>query len=212
LNRVRLVALLGFALVCPDPARAQAFGQFTGAEPLAVNGRLFGAYLESSNNVLGLMSQLRLSFYPGVDFGFRGGLARLDFKGGDRTALRLGTDLKIAVVKPTESYPYSIAVGGALGVETGDDYNILSLGPTAVCSRSFSMGNGGGITPYVSVGLDFSNIDVPPTNETDLSVPVRGGAEFWVSPEIRFMAELQLQLSDSFRDDFGFSAGVNLPF
>ena len=103
-------------------------------------------------------------------------------------------------------------MGGALSVETGDDYNILSLGPTAVFSRSFSMGNGGGITPYASVGFDFSNIDVPPTNETDLSVPVRGGAEFWVSPEIRFMAELQLQLSDSFRDDFGFSAGVNLPF
>ena len=53
---------------------------------------------------------------------------------------------------------------------------------------------------------------MPPTNKSDLSIPVRGGAEFWVSPEVRFLVELQLQLSDSFRDDFAFSVGANLPF
>ena len=86
------LALAGMLL--PATAGAQAFGQFTAAQTLPVNGHLAGGYIQSSSSQLGVLGQLRLSFYPGVDFGFQGGFSRHDYAGGDRTTLSLGTDLK----------------------------------------------------------------------------------------------------------------------
>src|SRR5258705_6644118 len=69
-------ALFVAALFCGSGAAfAQVPGQFTGAEILPVNAHMYGGYLVASNNVVGGLAQLRLSFYPGVDFGFQGGLA-----------------------------------------------------------------------------------------------------------------------------------------
>jgi len=212
LKRLCAIALAAAGITVALPARAQTFGQFTSAEIIPTNGRLFGAYVVASENVASLLGHLRLSFYPGIDFGFQGGLSRQDFEAGDRTTLRLGTDLKIAVRQPSESLPVSIAVGGGLSVETGDDFSVLSVGPTAVVSRAFATSERTAISPYVGVGIAFSNIDVGPTSDTDVSVPVRVGAEFGVMPGMSLMAELQFQLGDAFSDDFGFSAGVNMPF
>ncbi len=209
----KLAALmLVAALAVPGAAGAQAFGQFTSAQTLAPNQHMGGAYLQSSSSVIGLLGQLRLSFYPGVDFGFQGGFARQDFGSGNRTTLRLGTDLKYQVTQPTSGYPYAIAVGGGLGVESGDHWNVLSVGPTLVSSRSFA-GNGDLVfTPFVSVGLLFTNANIASLNETDLSIPVRLGSELRLSPQFSITGELQLRLSDDLNDDVGFSVGVNSPF
>lgn len=209
----KLAALcLVAALAVPGAAGAQAFGQFTSAQTLAPNLHMGGAYLQSSSSVIGLLGQLRLSFYPGVDFGFQGGFARQDFGSGNRTTLRLGTDLKYQVTQPTNEYPYAIAVGGGLGVESGDHWNVLSVGPSLVSSRSFA-GNGDLVfTPFVSVGLLFTNANIGSLNETDLSIPVRLGSELRLSPQFSITGELQLRLSDDLSDDVGFSVGVNSPF
>ena len=66
-------ALLALFTLMPGLAWAQVFGQYTGANPLEPNQHLFGAYLHTSDSVLGAVGQLRLSFFPGIDFGFQGG-------------------------------------------------------------------------------------------------------------------------------------------
>jgi hypothetical protein len=208
-----LAALAAACLVaCPAPAAATAFGQFSGAQTLPVNNRLFGAYLHASDDVVGLAAQLRMSFYPGVDFGFQGVLNRLDYEGGDRSTIGMGADFKAQVATAGSSMPMDIALGGAIGVEPGDDYGLLSVGPTAVASRSFPSGQNSTITPYVGLMLAFSRIDVDPLDDTDISFPVRLGVDFRPMPEMAFTGEIQLRLSDSFNDDTGFSVGVNLPF
>ena len=216
MNRVCVSALVAITLASSKPAGAQVFGQFTGAEALPVNGRMFGAYVHSSADLAGLLAQLRLSFYPGVDFGFQGGIARRNLVGGDRTTLRLGTDLKVGVASAVGGSPIALALGGQLGVETGDHFHVLTLGPTLVASRTLPVGQSGRVTPYAGLGLAFASIDdqvhAPPTNDTRFTVPLRLGADFLVAPELRLALELQFQRRDSLNDTFGLVAGVNLPF
>jgi hypothetical protein len=106
---------------------------------------------------------------------------------------------------------YQISAGGALGVETGDNFSVLTLGPTAVVSRRFPVGSGA-ITPYGGLGLLFSNLDVLDQQDTDFSVQFRFGAEFELAPELKIVTEIQLRASDQVNDDFSIATGVNLPF
>jgi hypothetical protein len=206
-------AMLVAALAAATPARAQVFGQFTGATPVAPNGHLFGAYLNVSENVLGGMAQLRLSFYPNLDFGFQGGLTRLDpGTSASLTTLRLGADLRWQVSHAGEGSAMDIAVGGALGVETADNLKVVSLGPSVVASRTMTVGEGGGIVPYAGAALNFSSRDAFGIEDSDLSVPLRLGMEARLTPELRVVAELQLFIADRYNDDVGFATGVNLPF
>ena len=122
-----VVATLAAALLIAVPATAQVFGQLNSAEVLPLNGHQAGFYLNAGDNALGGLAQLRLSLYPGIDFGFQGGLERVTWKGADRTALRLGSDLRVAVAHSGEGFPFDIAVGGGLGVETSDNYHVLTL-------------------------------------------------------------------------------------
>jgi hypothetical protein len=206
-------ALLAAVTIGAAPAaHAQLFGQYAGGATVPMNGHLFGAYLNASENVVGLSAQLRLSFYPNIDFGFQGGLSRVNYPHhADRTVLRMATDLKCAVVHASETSPFDMAVGGAIGVESGDGYQVIALGPTVVVSRDYG-GEAGGVTPFVGAGLMFSNIDVGPTNTSDMSIPLRGGAEWRAMPDVRITGELQLRLSDDFNDDLGLSVGVHMPF
>lgn len=193
-------------------AHAQLFGQYSGAETVPMNGHLFGAYLNASENVVGLSAQLRLSFYPNIDFGFQGGLSRVNYpRRADRTVLRMATDLKFAVARADERFPFDVALGGAVGVESGDGYQVIALGPTVVASRAYG-GPAGGFTPFLGTGLLFSNIDVGPTSTSDMSIPLRGGAEWRVAADLRITGELQLRISDDFNDDVALSVGVHLPF
>jgi opacity protein-like surface antigen len=212
LKSIRIILLTLLALSLGSAARAQVFGQYTDAETLPVNGRLFGAYLQTSDNVLGLLTQLRLSFFPGVDFGFRGGLARQNYLDGDRTTVRIGGDLKYNIVHQSETAPVSLAVGGDLSVETGDSYSILTVGPTLIASRVFGESGGSGFTPYGSLGLAFASVDINTTSDTDVAIPLRLGSTYRLRPTLQIVAEVQFQVFDSFGDDIGFAGGVNLPF
>jgi hypothetical protein len=204
--------LLAVALLPGASAQAQIFGQFTGAKPLDVNGHLSGAYVQSSLNLLGLLGQLRLSFYPGVDFGFQGGLDRQDYDGDSRTNLRLGADFKYAMLNPSDAYPYSLAIGGALGVETGDNFTILSIAPMMVGSRTLATGQTVTLTPYAATGLQFSRINAGGVDDTDFSVPLFVGASLRLSPQVDLVGELQFRFGDAYNDDVGFSLGANFPF
>lgn len=203
--------LLAAALVPASPARAQVFGQYHGATMVPVNGHLFGAYFSASDHVIAGLAQLRLSFYPGLDFGFQGGLTRLD-PGGEissRTTLRVGGDARwhIGALAPTD-----MALGVCLGVEAGDDYRVIALGPALVASRTLDGGDGKGMVPYAGIALLFTSRDAFGSEDTDISVPLRLGLEARLSPYLRLQTELQLYIADRYNDDVGFSAGINMPF
>jgi hypothetical protein len=208
-KKLLLIALCVAGLA--PAARAQVFGQYTPADILAVNTRLFGAYMNFSQNVVGALGQLRLSFYPNVDFGFQGGLSRLDLTEGSKTTLRLGADARFGVAKAATSR-VDVAVGGGLGVETSDNYSVLRLGPSVVASRAFPFSSSASVVPYAGAMLSFASWDVANKSETDFSVPVRLGAELRAIAGVRISAEVQLRIGDDFDDRTGFSAGVNLPF
>lgn len=203
---------LAALLLGPAAARAQVFGQFTHAQTVPVNGHLFGAYLDASENFFGVLTQLRLSFYPNVDFGFQGGLTRIDFGRSDATAVRLGGDFKYWSLRASDGAPFDLAVGAALGVDTGDRINVLMLGPSVVASRDLSIGSSTPVTPYVGVGLLISNLDVHDSESTDISVPLKVGSEFRIAEELRLIAEFQFRIKDDFNDNLSFVTGVNLPF
>jgi len=151
------------ALFAASPATAQVFGQLTSAEILPLNGHLAGFYLNASDNALGGLAQLRLSLYPGIDFGFQGGLQRVAWQGTDRTTLRLGGDLRTAIAHSGEGFPFDIALGGGLGVETSDNYHVLTLMPCGVVGRSYGVGQNGSISPYLGLGISFANVDAGAT-------------------------------------------------
>jgi hypothetical protein len=211
-KKLLLLALFVAGLVSATAAQAQVFGQYTPASTLPVNARLGGAYVNFSQNVVGALGQLRLSFYPNMDFGFQGGLARLDLGTTTRTSLRLGTDLRFGVKKATAGSPVDVAVGAGLGVETSDKYSVFRIGPSAVASHVFPFSGRSSVAPYVGAMLCFTSQDVNDATGTDFSVPVRLGAELSAIPGMRLTAELQLRLGDAFDDHTAFSAGINFPF
>jgi hypothetical protein len=211
---LRIAPLIALVFL-PPLARAQVYGQYTGAPVLGSGGHQFGGYLDVSSKVVGLMAQLRLSFYPGVDFGFEGGPARITQSGASRGLLRLGTDIKVNAHHAASGANYDLSFGGALGVETGDNYNLLSLGPEAVISspaRANGPNGSGAVTPYAGVMLLFTNRSAGSLNDNGFSVPVRLGAEITATPGARISAEVVLRAADKFRDHAGFNVGVNLPF
>jgi hypothetical protein len=207
-----LLALFAASLAPAPAARAQVFGQYTPAEILPVNARLGGAYVNFSRDVIGALGQLRLSFYPNVDFGFQGGLARLDQGTTSKTSLRLGTDVRFGVARATAGRPVDIAAGVGLGVETSDQYSVFRIGPSAVASRTFPFSGSSSVAPFVGTMLCFTSWDVANETGTDFSVPVRLGAELRAIPGARITAEFQLRLGDVFDDRTAFSAGIHFPF
>lgn len=211
MTQLRCLAIL-VALVVPAAGSAQTFGQFGNVQPVPVDGHVGGGYIQTSENTLSLLGQLRLSFYPGVDVGFLGGLARQDYGDNSRTTLRLGTDLKYQVMPPATTRPLALSIGGALGVEVGDNFSILSLGPTGVLSRAISIGGESTLTPYLGAAILFSNVDVGPTSESDMSFPLRAGAELKFHPQFILVGEFDIPISDNFNDNLVFSFGVNSPF
>jgi hypothetical protein len=188
------------------------FGQYTPAEILPVNARLGGAYVNFSRDVVGALGQLRLSFYPNVDFGFQGGLARLDLGTTTKTSLRLGADVRFGVAKAAAGRPVDIAVGAGLGVETSDKYSVFKIGPSVVASHTFPFSSSSSVAPYAGTMLCFTSWDVDPKTGTDFSVPVRLGADLRAIPGVRITTEFQLRLGDAFDDRTAFSAGINFPF
>lgn len=212
MKRVLLAGALSCALLMPGISNAQVFGQFGGAAPLPMNGHLGGIYLRMSGSDLSLLGQLRLSLYPNIDFGFVGGLSRVDVGGVNRTAIKLGADVKTQVARHSETFPLDLSLGAALGIDNAEDFTVLSVGPMAQLSRPLLLRNGQTLMPYGGVGFMFARANAGGDNATDLSVPVRIGAEYHMQPGAILIAEFQLALSDEVNDDVLFALGVNFPF
>lgn len=206
------LAVTAGLLLAAGSAQAQFPSNYSGAAVLAVDAHAFGAYVPITSNSIGAITQLRLSFLPGVDFGFQGGLSRLDRKSGSKTLLRLGTDVKFQLVHADESRPIDMSIGAGLGVFAGDNYNTLSLGPNFIASRSWRRGAAGELTPYAGVGLAVTTINAGTSNGNDVSVPVRVGCELGITSAARLVAEFTHRLSSTFGEATDFVLGVNLPF
>ena len=78
-----VIAGLLAASLAARPAAADLFGQMGEARPLPVDGRLASAFLQFDKSSVSLLGQLRLSFYPNIDFGFQGGLGLHGRRVGD---------------------------------------------------------------------------------------------------------------------------------
>ena len=208
---VRALATTVFLLAGPTPAWCGSFTQHGGAVPLAMNTHAVGGYVFSSDDQFGVQGDLRLSIYPGVDFGFQGGISRLHLSGGDRGLVRFGTDVQ-AELQLASNFPVDLGIGGAFGVEVGDDYLVLGVGPEFRVSRAFPMGSSGSITPYGGFLVGFNRTDVAEVDKTQMSVPVRLGADLKTGSGFGFLMEFQLSKPHSFADDFLFSAGARMPF
>jgi len=193
-------------------ASAQVFGQYGGAQTIAVNTRLFGVYTGFTKSESELLSQLRLSFYPGIDFGFQGGLSRVSVNDNNRTSVKIGGDFKAQVLTQGDAHWFDLSLGAALGISSAEDFTLLSLGPQASASHEFRRGNKATITAYTGAVLQFTRADLNNGNDSDVSMPLRFGAEYRPSPDMRFIAELQVATSDQINDDLKLILGANFPF
>lgn len=213
MNRRALSAWMAGALfLCACPAFSQSLGQYTGASPLPMNGKAFGTYVDVSSHQVGFVTTLRLSFYPDVDFGFQGGIKRLDYADADGNALRLGTDFKIATQRVRNGWPVDLSFGGGLGVDTGDNYSVLTMGPMAVASRAYNAGQSGSIEPYASLGVAYASINTDGADDTGLQFPFRLGAEYRIAQDLRFTMEFQHYGGVHHGDRGAFAIGTTFAF
>lgn len=210
---MRRLAVLGaalLALACPRPSAAQVTGQYTGAVPLAVDHRMAGAYVGLSGDMLQALGQLRLSYYPGFDFGFQGGFMHLDADHG-HTCVVIGGDAKARIATHGPSQPFDIAAGGAIDLANASGYNLLGVGPLVVASHPARL-HGAALTPYAGLALMFNRLDVGSFSNTDASLQLRLGTEYELNPDVRFVLELQFGASDPVGSGPKFILGTNLPF
>ena len=207
-----LLAAVAAGMLATQAASAQVFGQLGGARPLDMNSRLFGAYAGFSKSESELFAQLRLSFYPGVDFGFQGGLSRVSVNDHSRTTVKLGGDFKAAVLRASESSPIDLSLGAALGVSSAEDFNLLGVGPEIVASRTWATGTGSNLTAYSGLVLLFTRSDLGTSNNNDVSVPIRFGLSFEPNQDLRLLAEVTVAASDQINDDLKLTLGANFPF
>lgn len=194
------------------PAGAQVAGQFGGAAPIAVDTRVFGGYLGVAQHQFEGLAQLRLSFYPGVDFGFQGGVHHYGESGVSRNAIEIGGDVRTIVTRQGPSTPCDVSLGGAIEVSSADHYNLLSVGPTVAASRRYAPHVGSEFVPYAGAALLYSRTDVGIANSTDVSLPLRFGLEYGPNPSVRTVLELQLPLSDNQGSHPKLIFGANFPF
>lgn len=205
-------AAVAAGMLVAQSAAGQVFGQFTSAPPVEMNARLFGAYAGFSESESELVTQLRLSFYPNVDFGFQGGLSRVSIADHSRTTVKLGGDFKAFAARQGDALPVDLSLGAAIGVSSAEDFNLLSVGPQLVASRNFATGSGSRLTAYSGVLLLFTRSDVGTHNDTDVSVPIWFGLEFAPNIDLRLLAEVQVAASDQINDDLKLTVGANFPF
>jgi opacity protein-like surface antigen len=206
-----LAPALALAIACAaSPALAQVYGILSDAKVVPVNGHLGGGYLQFDKSSATLMGQLRLSLYPNMDFGFVGGLSRLDIENDTKSSVRLATDFRGQIANQDASFPMSITLGAAIALESADGFSLLSVGPTAAASRVLDQANQWTATFGASLLLSRSEIDG--NRNTDTSMPLRLGLQYAPNSDLRIMSEAQLAVSDEIRDDFSFTLGVLFPF
>jgi hypothetical protein len=196
-------------IVLPSVACAQVFGQWTTARILPVNGHSFGAQLELSEHVAALMGNLRLSFYPNVDFGFQGGFTRTQVEGSDIGTARLAADLKAGALRTSDGAPLDLAFGAFVGLESGDRLGRLVIGPSLVASRGLSVNGEERFIPYAGVQAKYTQFSFHESQRNDFSMPIRLGCQFPVVQGFRAIGEVQFRVGDEIDDHLAFGFGVD---
>ena len=211
MKRSLAAAAVALALACAaSPALAQVYGIMNDAKVVPVNGHLGGGYLQFDKSSATLMGQLRLSLYPNMDFGFVGGLSRIDIENDNQTSVRLATDFRGQITNQSADFPVSITLGAAIALESADGFSLLSVGPTAAASRVLDQANQW--TATFGASLLLSRSEINGDRNTDTSLPLRLGLQYAPNPDIRIMSEAQVGVSDEIRDDFSLMLGVLFPF
>ena len=211
MKRSLAAAAVALALACAaSPALAQVYGIMNDAKVVPVNGHLGGGYLQFDKSSATLMGQLRLSLYPNMDFGFVGGLSRIDIENDNQTSVRLATDFRGQITNQSADFPVSITLGAAIALESADGFSLLSVGPTAAASRVLDQANQW--TATFGASLLLSRSEINGDRNTDTSLPLRLGLQYAPNADLRIMSEAQLGVSDNIRDDFQFTIGVLFPF
>jgi hypothetical protein len=205
-----ILFIVALSLVAAGPASAQVQGTLTTGRVLRPNEHLGGSYLSFDKSSATALGQLRMSFYPNIDFGFQGGLARIDVDNNTRTSVKMGGDFRGQIATQSGGSIMDIALGAALGIESADELNQLSVGPQVTVSRTLDMASRW--VAYGGAALLFSRIEVGLETTTDTSCPLRMGMEYSPNPYLRLMSEVQLAVSDEVRDDFAVTFGVLFPF
>ena len=211
-RRVLTAWLAGALLVCAQPARSQSLGQFGGAAPLPMNSKVISTFVDASSHEVGFVTQLRLSYYPDVDFGFQGGVKRLDYADNGGNALRLGADFKVAAARVRSGFPVDLSFGAGLGVDTGDNLSVLTMGPDAIASRAYPVGGSSVLEPYASLGLCYASVNSNLQDDTGIQWPLRLGAEYRFTQDLRFAMELKQYYGTHFGDRNGFAIGTTFAF
>ena len=193
----------------PSVARSQVFGQWTTARILPVNGHSFGAQLELSDHVSALMGNLRLSFYPNVDFGFQGGVTRTQIEGSNIGTVRLAADLKAGALRTTNGAPLDLAFGAFVGLEAGDRLGRLVIGPSVVASRGFSTNGVERFIPYAGIQARYTQFSFHESQRNDFSLPIRLGCQFPVVQGFRAIGEVQFRVGDDIDDHLAYGFGVD---
>jgi len=198
------IVALGLA---PSAAHAQVFGQFSGSSMLPMGKNQIGGFVEISSNLIGLMGQVRSSFQEKTDFGFQGGVGIYDRSGNNVTAVRLGADMRWLVRPRDERVKFDMVVGGGIGVETGDNLNILRLGPSLMAGMP-----AGKFRPFGGVEMLFNREQVDNDNRSGITVPIHLGSEWNVAGGVKIYAELQWRVGNEFGDQTAISTGVTSTF
>ena len=207
-----LAALVTIAL-WPAAANAQVFGQFTGGSILPMGKNAIGGYVELSSNLIGVMGQVRSSFQEKTDFGFQGGVGIYEQGDNNVTAVRLGADFRMLARPRDERVKFDLVFGAGIGVETGDNLNILRLGPSLIAA----MPAGGSpenprFRPFGGVELLFNREQVHDENRSGLTMPVHLGTEWTVASGVKLYAELQWRVGNEFGDQTAISTGITSTF
>ena len=205
-----ILFIVALSLVAAGPASAQVQGALSTGRVLQPNEHLGGSYLSFDKSSATALGQLRMSFYPSIDFGFQGGLARIDVNDNTRTSVKMGGDFRGQVATQSGGSILDVALGAALGIESADELNQLSVGPQVTVSRTLDMASRW--VAYGGAALLFTRIEEGQETNTDTSCPLRMGMEYSPNPYLRLVSEVQLAVSDELRDDFAFTFGVLFPF
>jgi len=118
-KRLLVPSIAASLLAIAAPTLAQVHGALSEARVVPVNARLGAAYLQFDKSSATLMGQLRLSFYPNLDFGFLGGLSRIDLGDNTRTSVRLAGDFRGQMATQGSAFPVNIVLGGTIGAWCG---------------------------------------------------------------------------------------------
>ena len=204
----RLAIVFAALFLSAAPASAQVFGQLHPAHPLRNNDNLWGGYLILGDRVddAGLLGQIRFSSSETFDWGLQFGFA----DAGDGAVL-LGGDIRPSLKRADDEFPLDLAFDGAIGLTIADNYTLLELQPALLYSHRFTLDDGGALSPYGSIGLDFQNVSYDnegpgDDDDTETDVIARFGLEWEATNTFSVIGEFAVGNGTTF------ATGINVLF